>query len=507
MEDLLQFDLPTELTSIIKVIGVGGGGSNAVNHMYKQGIKGVDFIVCNTDAQALQKSPVPIRIQLGAELTRGLGAGNRPERGRDAAVESIEHIKREIGERTQMVFITAGMGGGTGTGAAPVIAKATKEMGILTVAIVTLPFRYEGPKRVSSAVEGIRELKLNVDALIIVNNEKLREMYGDLEYDEAFNKADDVLTVAARGIAEIITKDGYINTDFADVQTSMTDGGIALMGSGKAQGEDRAHLAVLEALSSPLLDNNDIKGARKVLINISSGTKKPTMDEIGFINEYVQNAAGAGADLIWGGTSVPELGESIAVTVIATGFKTSDITELYINSSTGERIKFNDNAEHSKEGTQQIVTAEKVSTPSSQKNVNQQPEIKREQIPVHQNPIRPEHKPDEIYLITSELPVKNNDPFFDPANTRREEPQRLKQQTPVTVVSERAPQYKSAFDVEESLTKIDKYDETPAYLRSGLNIENGFDDTPKEMSKYSFSYQGDNVTFSENNPFLHDKAD
>jgi cell division protein FtsZ len=339
MEDLLPFDLPTKFSSIIKVLGVGGGGSNAVNHMFRQGIKGVDFIVTNTDIQALSKSPVMTKIQLGKTLTEGLGAGNQPERGREAAIENIEDVKDILGPDTRMAFITAGMGGGTGTGGAPVIAQACKEMGILTVGIVTIPFRYEGRKRIESAIEGIAKMEKHVDALLVINNEKIREIYGNLDIREALGKADEVLTVAAKGIAEIITVEGHINVDFADVKTVMKDSGIALMGTGESSGENRAQKAVEQALSSPLLDNTDIKGAKNLLLNIVSGNEGATLDEISYINEYVQNAAGNNADLIWGSNVDEELGDTINVTVIATGFGSHDIPELYSSNQFSERMK------------------------------------------------------------------------------------------------------------------------------------------------------------------------
>ena len=271
MEDLIHFDLHKHKSSIIKVIGVGGGGSNAVNHMFKQGIKDVDFMVCNTDAQALINSPVPIKIQLGNSLTEGRGAGNKPDVGRQSAIENLQDVIDILAGNTKMVFITAGMGGGTGTGAAPVIAKTAKEMGILTVAIVTMPFKFEGQTRINQAIEGINEIKNYVDSLLVIHNEKLREMFGDLKLSDAFTRADNVLTTAARGIAEIITVHGYINVDFADVQTIMTNSGVAIMGSAIADGENRALEAIQEALNSPLLNNNDIRGDKNILLNITSG--------------------------------------------------------------------------------------------------------------------------------------------------------------------------------------------------------------------------------------------
>lgn len=315
------FDLPKEEKSIIKVIGVGGGGSNAVTHMYKQGIIGVDFIISNTDNQSMDLSPVPTKIQLGPYLTDGRGAGSKPEVGKQACEESIEEIKELLSEGTKMVFITAGMGGGTGTGAAPIIAKLSKEMGLLTVAIVTVPFTFEGRRRNDQASLGLEELKATVDSIIVISNDKLRDIYGNLSLSQAFGHADNILTTAAKGIAEIITVPGYVNVDFEDVNTVMRDSGVAIMGTATAEGADRARKAVDLALNSPLLEDNDIRGAKHILLNITSGSSELTMDEIFEITEYVQGEAGHGTDLIWGHCIREDLGDKITVTVIATGFE------------------------------------------------------------------------------------------------------------------------------------------------------------------------------------------
>jgi cell division protein FtsZ len=320
MPDMLKFDLPKNQSNIIKVIGVGGGGSNAVTHMYRQGITGVDFIICNTDAQAMESSPVPTRIQLGTHLTQGLGAGAVPSVGRNAALENTEDIRAILSKGTKMVFITAGLGGGTGTGAAPVIAQISKEMDILTVAIVTIPFQFEGRKRILHADDGIRQLKEQVDALLIISNDKLRELYGNLRLSEAFERADNVLTTAAKGIAEIITVAGYINVDFEDVKTVMKNSGVAIMGTGVASGENRACKAVEEALSSPLLNNNDIEGACNLLLYIASGKEEITMDEVTDITDYIQAKTKNTAEVIWGNGFDESLEDKISVTIIATGF-------------------------------------------------------------------------------------------------------------------------------------------------------------------------------------------
>lgn len=317
---MLKFDQPKNSSNIIKVIGVGGGGSNAVTHMYSQGIKGVDFFICNTDAQAMESSPVPMKIQLGTNLTSGLGAGAVPSVGRNAALEDADNIRRILNDGTKMLFVTAGLGGGTGTGAAPVIAEISKELGILTVGIVTLPFAFEGRKRKLYADEGIKQLKANVDALLIISNDKLRELYGNLKLSEAFGQADNILTSAARGIAEIITVTGYINVDFEDVKTVMKESGVAIMGTGVASGSNRAQQAVEEAICSPLLNNNDIEGANNLLLYLASGKEEITMDEVTEITDYIQEKTKSSAEVIWGNGYDENLGDKISVTIIATGF-------------------------------------------------------------------------------------------------------------------------------------------------------------------------------------------
>lgn len=324
----MKFDLPKENSSIIKVLGVGGGGSNAVNHMYRQGINGVDFLVCNTDQQALDISPVPVKVQLGPTLTEGRGAGSIPDVGKSCAMENIDEIRAIISNNTKMLFITAGMGGGTGTGAAPVIAQTAREMGVLTVGIVTMPFFFEGRKRRQQAEQGIEEIRQQVDTLLIINNEKLREMCGNLPIAQAFAMADNVLTTAARGIAEIITRTGYINVDFEDVRTVMRDSGVAIMGSASASGENRAIKAVEKALSSPLLNDNNIQGARYVLLNITFGNEEVLMDEISDITDYIQEEAGASADVIWGYGADESMGDELSVTIIATGFNQNPNTGI-----------------------------------------------------------------------------------------------------------------------------------------------------------------------------------
>ena len=328
---MLNFDLPVERSSIIKVLGIGGGGNNAVNHMFVKGIKDVNFVVCNTDHQTLESSPVPVRVQIGESLTEGMGAGSQPDKGRNAALENIDDVMETLSGNTRMVFLTTGMGGGTGTGAIPVVAKACREAGLLTIAVVTIPFKSEGKVRIRYAIDGISELKDNVDSLLVINNEKLREIYGNLGVSSAFAKADDVLTIAVKSIAEIITVTGYINVDFADVETVMKESGVALLGMGQASGENRAVRAIENALASPLLNSNDITGAKSILINISSGTgdHELTMDELGEITDYIYDAASEEALIIRGLSQDESLGESINVTIIATGFEANSIFQPY----------------------------------------------------------------------------------------------------------------------------------------------------------------------------------
>lgn len=318
--DNITFDLPKNRSNVIKVIGVGGGGSNALNYMYKQGINGVDFVVCNTDAQALENSPIPNKVQLGVSLTEGLGAGADPEVGAQSAVENLDQISDMLSVNTKMIFITAGMGGGTGTGAAPVIAKLAQEMGVLTVGIVTMPFQFEGKLRNEQAQQGLNNLRKHVDSLIVINNNKLREVYGDLGFKQGFAKADEVLANASRGIAEVITNHYTQNIDLRDAKTVLANSGTAIMGSGVASGSQRAHEAIVQALDSPLLNDNKILGAKNVLLLIVSGSDEVTIDEISAINEYIQKEAGNSTNIIMGIGEDETLDNAISVTIIATGF-------------------------------------------------------------------------------------------------------------------------------------------------------------------------------------------
>lgn len=479
----MPFELPVNRSSIIKVLGVGGGGSNAVNHMFRQGIKDVDFIVCNTDAQALANSPVPIKIQLGASLTEGRGAGNKPEKGKQAAIESLDNLSEMLSVNTKMVFITAGMGGGTGTGAAPVIARAAKELGILTVAIVTIPFKNEGPVRVNQALEGIAELEKFVDSLLVINNEKIRQIYGNLRLSEAFSRADDVLTVAARGIAEIITVHGFINVDFADVQTVMTNSGVAILGTGTAEGEGRAIEAIKEALNSPLLNDTDIKGARNILLNVISGADEVTMDEIGQIIDYVKDCSGVHTDLIWGNGTDPQLGKKISVTVIATGFNGSSIPELYIRRREINKIPLVEYPVTQNEEDSLFV-------------VRDAPENKKV-------PSGPSQR-----TIEFDLKTVDDELFRDISRVRRPVDTR-KAGDRVNVIKRAQEDLKELKQgIRQSDQEIDEMENTPAFKRKQVQIDSQKHSEDTKISRYSLSDDDHaQVKLSKENPYLHGAVD
>jgi cell division protein FtsZ len=473
MDKMANFSFPEGKGCEIKVIGIGGGGGNAVNHMFKQGIKDVDFVICNTDAQALDASPVPIKVQLGASLTEGRGAGNKPETGKQSALENIEDVKRALGANTKMVFITAGMGGGTGTGGAPVIAESCKEAGYLTVGIVTIPFRNEGRRRIKQAVDGIEELENHVDALLVVNNERIREMFGDFGISEAFSRADNILATAAKGIAEIITVPGYINVDFADVETVMRKSGLAIMGTGVASGEQRAEEAVEKALNSPLLNNNDIRGAKNILLNITSGTKEVTMDEVGRITDYVQNKAGFGADLIWGNGKDQTLGDNISVTLIATGFGRSSIPKILGSSNI-------DREEHTLAETTIEPFAEPFAEPEQQV-------IKTSG----------EKKP---VINTSQKTIE-----FNISKEKEQEDTEFELLYPKTSQERNAPEKKEVVLDYSTISDedVDELENIPAYKRRQLRM-NDPNYKKNKVSRYSVTREN-NIT--DNNPYIHKKVD
>lgn len=358
---IVNFHFPKDASSIIKVVGVGGGGCNAVNHMYEEGITGVDYIICNTDAQALDMSPIPVKIQLGVTLTEGRGAGNKPEMGEEAARENYADIKNALKDSTKMVFITAGMGGGTGTGAAPVIASLARELNLLTIAVVTIPSPSEGKKRFGQAMEGIKKMSQYVDSMLVVSNLRLTSIYGDLPASEAFKRADNIVATAVKGVAEIITIHGNVNIDFTDVQTVMQKSKVFIMGTGYASGKDRAMRAIKQALESPLLDSNDIYGTKNILLNIISGTDEISMGEIGEIIDTLQSKAGQDADIIWGNGYDESLGDNISVTILATGFNNNP-NQLLQDKKEPEKFTLQEEIITVKTKEPEIVFEEKVQT-------------------------------------------------------------------------------------------------------------------------------------------------
>ncbi|WP_439184894.1 cell division protein FtsZ [Carboxylicivirga taeanensis] len=494
-EELMSFEIPQSESSIIKVIGVGGGGSNAVNYMYGLGIKDVNFVVCNTDAQALESSPVPVKIQLGESLTEGRGAGNRPDRGRESAIENLEDVVEVLKQNTKMVFVTAGMGGGTGTGAAPIIAKTAKEMGILTVGIVTIPFRFEGKLRISQALDGIAEMEKNVDSLLIINNERLREMFGDLKLSNAFSKADDVLATAAKGIAEIITVHGYINVDFADVETVMKDSGVAIMGSAYAEGETRAIDAIQASLESPLLNNNEIRGARNILLNITSGTEEITMDEVGEITDYVQEVVGDDASIIWGTGSDESLGKQVCVTIIATGFVSEQLIEHRVKKMEEKVTRFS----LDEEGQVTTVTNDRkgmdfrMGDEEKGRIVDFEMEERKkvERINSFYQPVVPQSRKSEVDHYNPA-----NDNFIDEGFS-----------------TAGASYYKAQLSQEEMEDEryIEQLENIPAYKRRKMAIENQMNkriSQERKVSRFSLSDDPRNgPQISKDNPYLHDNVD
>jgi len=537
---MINFDLPTDRSSIIKVIGVGGGGSNAVNHMFREGIKGVDFVVCNTDQQALDISPVPLKIALGSGLTEGRGAGSLPEIGRRATLESMDDIKKILGTNTKMVFITAGLGGGTGTGGAPVIAQAAKELGILTVAIVTVPFAFEGKKRKQQAEEGLKELREHVDTILIINNDKLREMYGNLKLGEAFAHADDILNTAAKSIAEIITVTLHVNLDFADVQTVMKDSGVAIMGSASCEGENRSIRAVELALTSPLLNDNNVKGARYVLLNITCGSDDITMDELGEITDFIQDAAGQTADIIKGYGIDETLGDKINITLIATGFNANPVTtftekkvEKIVRRLDEQTIQLpieNITITPKQESLEPVLkTAAEAEIPVAPKEEVTAPEP-------FLKPVEAEEKTTEVEFEIVKKVTLDDQPVAPVNNT----PATPVNNTPVAPVQqapaqpEFKPQHHDKVDltdpafIEEQRKKsqerieklkqlsyklrtpsgINELENEPAYKRRNVDLEDTQHSSESSMSRFTLSEGEDKkAELKQNNSFLHDNVD
>ncbi|MBC6988616.1 cell division protein FtsZ [Hymenobacter sp. BT491] len=498
-----KFDIPAQSNSIIKVIGVGGGGSNAVNHMFSQGIKDVEFVICNTDKQALHSSTVPNKLQIGVDLTEGLGAGANPERGKQAAIESREQIRELLSNGTKMVFITAGMGGGTGTGAAPVIAKVAKELGILTVGIVTAPFLFEGKKKRQQAEHGIKELSENCDTVLVILNDKLREIFGNLPIRAAFAKADNVLSTAAKSIAEIITVTSEVNVDFEDVKTVMKDSGAAVMGSSITEGENRARRSAEEALASPLLNNTDIHGAQKILLSIMSGDQAELeMDELTEITEYIQDKAGQDAEVIFGHGIDSTLGQSIRVTVIATGFarEAHNInTQFSVNkseSSVTPELQINLFDKDRQEATSVVPTfAPPAPAP----------------VPVP-TPVAaaPEPQPVKFDLETS--PYTYEPPVTAPSSPAPEpvvfqQPQPAPPTPSRPSLDVRADERRRRLqELSNGLTNdaIKDQLETPAYLRRQVKLENVVPSSERNISRFNLS--DDNELLGDNR-FLHDNVD
>jgi len=492
-DDIMNFDLPLERSSIIKVLGIGGGGNNAVNHMYEKGITDVNFVICNTDHQALLKSQVPIKVQIGESLTEGRGAGSKPEIGRQAAEENINDVMEALSGNTKMVFITTGMGGGTGTGATPVIAKACKEAGLLTIAVVTIPFKSEGKVRIRHAIDGVTELKDYVDSLLVINNEKLREIYGNQSVSTAFAKADDILTTAVKGIAEIITVTGYINVDFADVETVMKNSGVSIMGMGKAAGENRAIRAIEDALSSPLLNSNDITGAKSILINISSGVGEHeiTMDELGEITDFMYESASEDALIIRGLSKDESLKDEISVTVIATGFESNSIfqpyrpkkpskVELLTNKNTIPPRMITEAGDdvfsvHEK-GKKSIIT-----------------DFEEESQGTIDFSLENSHELDEI---RSRRAAENEEPSEKPEATLR----KVKHMQNLLK--------REGLSNKTMKENIDTFEDVPAYVRRNLSLSTSDSGAESKLSKFTLtSDDNDEPVLRENNAYLNDNVD
>lgn len=500
-----SFEIPAQHSSIIKVMGVGGGGSNAVKHMFNMGIKDVEFVVCNTDAQALKSSPVPSKLQIGTNLTEGLGAGANPEIGREAALESREEIRDLLNVNTKMLFVTAGMGGGTGTGAAPVIAQISRELGILTVGIVTSPFLLEGPVKNKAARDGISELKSNCDIVLVVANDKLRQVYGKLKLSEALAKADDVLSTAASSIAEIITKEGYVNVDFKDVNTVMKNAGTAVMGSYIADGEDKGIVAVEGALESPLLENRDISGARHILINISYA-EEPDMEMFDDILHLVGERSGNKANIIWGtGEDTALQGEEIKVTIIATGFDNEDEEEV--------RYDLGSNKVRSEQSTNTVVDQPKGNVRNDWNDQSNYKGSTASQLHSRENQVEPkeEQRSQDNQISSSKFEVvdleerktevepqrqesSSDQDMFDAARRRMEERSQESQS--------RLDRYKNKYNASDE--SDDNMMNIPSYKRRGRRLNDINHSSDEEVSRYTLN---DDKDVLGNNSFLHDNVD
>lgn len=555
-----MFDLPTSRPKIIKVIGVGGGGSNAVSAMFHQGIKDVDFLVCNTDSQHLDACPIPQKLILGPALTEGMGAGSIPAVGEQAALDSLNDINSMIGSETKMVFIAAGMGGGTGTGAAPIIAAECQKAGILTVGIVTMPFKFEGPRRRKQAEEGLKSLAKHLDCLIVVSNDRVMEIYGELSYSNAFANADLVLTNAAKSIAEIITVRGIINVDFKDVETVMRSSGKAVMGTGAAEGNDRAIRATEAALRSPLLNDTDISDARYVLLNITSGSKEITMNEINLVTDYIQDFAGNNADLIWGTCVDPNMGDKVQITVIATGFsgeKGNMLSDHVQEPLTKQVIDL-----HSGSSQQVTVNPIQNSAPVFEAPRTVQPEFQApetktvlplenpEPLPIqeNENTIVFEFPSNDFQSEpTTQAPSFENEASLEPNfqnPVSHQEPsnpvdenhtedleedtgwkvyEKTSQENTISVMGTRSvhpnegaqPNTQNRVETLRGLSMIQHFDlkqviemeNTPAYQRSGMELDPTPHSSESAASRFTVNSQGEGISIRPHNPFLHDNVD
>ncbi|ERM82661.1 cell division protein FtsZ [Rhodonellum psychrophilum GCM71 = DSM 17998] len=548
-----RFDLPKNHKSIIKVIGVGGGGSNAVNHMFSQGIKDVEFVVVNTDAQALQSSPVPLRLQLGESLTEGLGAGANPEKGRNAAIESREEIRELLSDNTKMVFITAGMGGGTGTGAAPVIAKIAKDLDILTVGIVTAPFVFEGKKKMMAAQLGIEALRESCDTVLVILNDKLREIYGNLAIRSAFAKADNILSTAAKSIAEIITVHQDVNVDFEDVKTVMKNAGAAVMGSATEEGEGRAIRSAEKAIASPLLNNVDIRGAQKILLSIMSGEDDElSMDELSEITEYIQERAGDDAELIFGQGIDPDLGKAIRVTVIATGFEMDKLTTLtpsalemekmkakakeetvskVIDLESGKSFQVKDEAPAQTGQTYTFTFQKPISTvPVETKAVVEAAKVQefapKVQLEEEAFEIQDQEE-EEFEFVTAEIPKeKKSFPLYDEEEAVIEKEEAVKASKPIEEPApanlygndyyeqiklkaiqrahERFEKLKGLRSNNQNSEEFKEKLDTPAFVRKQVKLSDVQHSSERNISRFNLT---DENEFLKNNRFLHDNVD
>jgi len=528
MPEMLKFEHPKQQSNIIKVIGIGGGGSNAVTHMFNQGIKGVDFVLCNTDSQALDISPVPNKVYLGK---RNLGAGNVPSVGRDAALETKDELREVLEPHTKMLFITAGMGGGTGTGAAPVVAEMARELDILTVGIVTLPFNFEGRRRRQQALEGIEELRKYVDALLIISNDKLRDEYGNMKLTEAFKKADDVLAIAAKGIAEIITVTGYINVDFEDVKTVMKQSGKAIMGSGLAEGENRATKAIEDAMRSPLLNDSNISGAKNILLYITSGNEEVTFDEVKDITDFIHTICGDSTEIIWGNGTDTSLGDQIAITVIATGFAAEE-NSIVINDPYGSRKPT------SNYGTRPL-TVHTIGDEANEIIADDEPAVRLRPVETAQN--GPSVKPVKIHAlfeaekaddqlkeeehmlsealsevedVVFEEPMVEREVIFDiiqPSHETKYEPvmRFVEPQVDRTEMDRKSIERQSRLKAMSMKLKthegIEELESEPAFKRRGMSLTD--DVQADEVSKYTINPDDQRPGLRSENSYLHDNVD